>query len=134
MRNSIRRAGSEVARWNWSAIRFDALARKRNDLPQHNARQIRRLAERWIAHHVEIRESGKAERLAETVATRAFEVQENLGSSELVHKPSEERVDLRSIVLPSAPKAIRPAVFSGKRRMPLQDNVGLPGNPLAAGI
>ena len=50
-----------------------------NDLVPHEAADVRRLAERGVSHHIEVREAREAERLADAMPAGFLDIQNELG-------------------------------------------------------
>ena len=112
---------------------FDAFTAERDDLAQHHSRDVGRLAQRRVAHNIKIRESGQTEGLADSVAARALDIEGNLGPrGNFVTE--KKRIDLGRCILPYRAQAVGAAVFRRERRVPLQDDVRLTGDPVAAGL
>ena len=51
----------------WCSFNGDFLLPQRNDLMPHQARDVRRLAQLWIAHHVQVEESRHTQCFAEAM-------------------------------------------------------------------
>ena len=115
------------------AIRLNALARERNDLTDHHARHVGDFAERRIAHHIEIGEPRKAVCRADAMPARTFDIQKNFRRVRQFIS-EEKRIDFRGIVFRGSLQAVFTAIGRGESGMPLQDHVGLPGNPVAARV
>src|SRR5208282_6726031 len=71
--------GEGCSKMKLVAVGFDALIAERNDLPQHNSRNVGVLTEGRVAHDIEIRDTGESEGIAEAVAARAFDIEEDFG-------------------------------------------------------
>ena len=67
------------------------------------------------------------------MTARAFHIQKDFRRGcELV--PEIERIDLGRPIFRFRPQAVGSRVFRGKRSVPLQNDIGLPGDPVAAGV
>jgi hypothetical protein len=75
----MRRSGSWLNNEKRIAVVLDALMAQRNDLVPHQPRNIRRFAERRIAHHIEIQETRKAKRFADAVSARLLHITNEFG-------------------------------------------------------
>ncbi|MBA3912783.1 MAG: hypothetical protein H0X25_02750 [Acidobacteriales bacterium] len=95
-----------------------------------SARQVGSGAERWVADYIEVGESRQAERITQSAARNFFDVHENFRvAGQFVS--GEERGHVRSGSLGFATKAIGPVVGRRKRRVCLEDDIVLPGDPVA---
>ena len=97
---------------------------------EHNPGNVRSLAEGWISNYVDIGESGDAQGIAKTCATRAFDVAQYLQLARET-KPGVERLDSGSRVVLARRKAILSGIFSRKAVVLLTDEIRLGGNPEA---
>ena len=111
-----------------SAIGSNFLVAERNDLVPHEARHVGSLAERGIADHVEVEESGDAESFAEPVAAGFLDIAEELGGFRDAQTGVESE-HARTGVLGFRSETVFPLVRRMKRGMPLGDEIRLAGEP-----
>ena len=116
------------------AVCFDALPVKRDELPQHEPRKVRRPGERDARncpHRIQVGVTSEAERSSDATAGRILDVAEHLcGMRELV--AGIKRQDVRRGALRSRSEAVGSRVRGWEAWMPLEDDVHLPRDPIAA--
>ena len=90
----------------------------------HQPRQIGRFAEGRIADHVQIRKTGKTERLSDPVPSGFLHISQKFRRAADLDS-GQKRQHARTGILRFRRQAVRPLVRRTKRRMPLGDDVYL---------
>jgi hypothetical protein len=106
-------------------------AAERNHLMPHQASCVGGLAEQWIPDHIKIREPAEAERFADPMPSGLLNVKEEFRRI-VEPQPRKEGQHTGSGILRFGRKTVWPLVRRVKSRVPLGDEIGLPGNPDAA--
>ena len=107
---------------------FDRVRPERDRRVHHHARDVRRNAERRVAHDVEVREAREAERVAQPPPSGALHVDEQLR----VPRKRDAGIDrphARERLLRRRSQAVVAFVRRGESPVPLRDQVHLPGQP-----
>ncbi len=78
---------------------------------QHHSRNVRGFAQRWVAHHVHIGETGDPESVAQSSAARAFDVGEDLQTRHDA-EAGVECLDAGGVCLPAGWKLFGPEIWS----------------------
>src|SRR5580765_3040033 len=95
------------------------------------ARKIWFGAEVRVADDVQIRESGKSQRLADAAPAGRLEIDDEVRCIVRIAielKPKEERAHQRRLIFAPPLKAVRPVIWRMKRRVRLKDDVRLAGD------
>src|ERR1035438_6113122 len=99
------------------------------------ARQVGSGTQVGVAYYVKIRESGKAQCLAQTSPAGTLQVENQIGvvanGAAAAHR-SVERPDHRSLVFCRTAKTVRSLIGRVERQSALKDDVGLARNPVDA--
>ena len=98
---------------------------------QHHAGDVRVFAQRWIADDVHVRETGDAQRVAQSRAARAFHIGQNFKLAADL-EAGVKRFDARSGVFTFGQKAVWAEIFRIESRILLADEVALYREPEAA--
>ncbi len=101
---------------------------ERDHVTDHQPREVRRRAEVWIAHDVEIREAGDADGIAQSTSARAFHVDEQF--SALAQTCARvDGPDARECLLSLRLQAVVAAVGRCERAVDLIDEIDLSREP-----
>ena len=107
---------------------FDFILAQGKDFVNHGAPEVRRFAQQRIADDVEVRIAGKTETGAECSSASLFDIDQKLGGIVEAHS-GVERHDAGSGFFIVGTQTVRAAIGGMERRMSLENEVRLPGEP-----